>query len=163
MAEFSFDATQVEPQQSFSLIDPGSYAAIALESSMRTTKSGGEMLQYKMQITDGKHANRVLYARFNVRNPSAEAERIGRAQLSSFCHAAGVVNLADTDDLLHKPVKIRVKVREARDGYDAQNEISGFNPVNSSAAPTAPVARPAAPAASSAARTPSSKPWSKAA
>jgi hypothetical protein len=160
MAEFSFDATQVEPQQSFSVVDPGTYNAVALESQMRTTKAGGEMLQYKMQITDGKYVNRVLFARFNVRNDSAEAEKIGRAQLSAFCHAVGVVNLSDTDDLLHKPVRIRVKVRPARDGYDAQNEISGFE-----AASAQPVARPSVPssAPSSASRAPSAKPWSKAA
>lgn len=157
MASFSFNAAEVAPQQPFELIPAGTYTAVAVQSETKETRTGGEMIVYRMQITDGDYANRTLFARFNVKNASAKAREIGLAQLSAFCRAAGVMDMTDTDDLLDKPVAIRVKIREAQGEYGPSNEIAGFAALVGAAAP-AP--RPAAPAASSSAP-PKSAPWSK--
>ena len=162
MASFQFDSTTVEPTGTFDVLPAGTYPAVALSSEMRVTKAGGEMASFKMQITDGQHSGRVLFARFNVVNASAKAQEIGRGQLSAFCRAAGVEQLTDTDDLVGKPVMIKVKVRPEQNGYPAQNEIDGFAAQSAAGVahathqPTsAPAPRPAAPGVS--------KPWQKAA
>lgn len=161
MASFSFNTADAPAPTQFDLIPEGTYPAVALSSEVRDTKSGGEMVVYKMQITEGECANRILWARFNVKNSSVKAQEIGLGQLSSFCRAAGVDEMTDTDDLVGKPVAVRVKIRPARDGYDAQNEIASFASLGAPAprAPAAPA--PSAPAAS---RAPAgAKPWQKAA
>lgn len=156
MATFSFNTADAPESKTFDLVPDGTYSAVALSSEIKETKTGGEMLVYKMQITDGEHANRVLWARFNTRNANPKAEEIGRRQLADFCKAAGVDEMTDTEDLCGKPVSIRVKVRPEQNGYPASNEISGFSALSHPAprpvAP-APAPRPAAGA----------KPWQKAA
>lgn len=162
MASFSFDSTTVEAASGFEPIPAGTYPAVALSSELRVTKAGGEMAVYKMQITDGQYANRVIFARFNVKNATAKAQEIGLGQLSSFCRAAGVAQLDDTDDLLGRPVMMRVKIRPASGEYQAQNEVDGFAPATGGAAPAArPAAAPMP--ASSPRPAASTKPWEKAA
>lgn len=164
MASFSFNTADAPPAQSFDLVPEGVYHAVALSSEVKETKTGGEMVVYKMQITDGPHANRILWARFNVRNANPKAQEIGLGQLSGFCRSVGVAELTDTDDLCGKPVAMRVKIRPARDGYEAQNEVAGFASASGTpatpdapraATPAIPTPRPAAPGAS--------KPWQRAA
>jgi hypothetical protein len=160
MASFSFNTADAPAPQAFDLVPEGNYPAVALSSEVRETKSGGEMIVYKMQITDGPQANRILWARFNVKNANPKAEEIGRGQLSQFCRAAGVEEMADTDDLVGRAVIIRVKIRPAKDGYDAQNEIGGFAAIGAKVAPPAAQA-PAAPAPKAAPG--QARPWQKAA
>lgn len=162
MASFSFNSAEVAPTgNDFEPLPAGNYPAVALSSEMKTTKAGGEMLTYKLQVTEGQYAGRVLFARFNTVNASAKAQEIGLGQLSAFCRAAGVVEMTDTDDLLGRPVSVKVAVREAQNGYSAQNEVKGF--ASLTAAPSTP-SYPAPPAAPSAARPgAAAKPWQKAA
>ncbi len=162
MASFSFNSADVAPSENeFTALPAGPYQAVALSSEVRTTKSGGEMLTYKMQITDGKYANRVLLARFNTKNSSEQAMQIARSQLAEFCRAAGVLEMTDTDDLLGRPVSIRVAIRPAQNGYPEQNEIKGFGSLSGAPStpsyPAAPAPAPSRPAVTGA------KPWQKAA
>ena len=161
MAKVAFNAAEVEPQTEYQPLPAGDYKAIATATEVKATKSGGEMIVCKMQVLEGQYTNRTVFARFNVRNDSAQAEQIGRAQLSAFCRAVGVMNLTDTDELLHKPVMIRVKVREAQGAYGPSNEVSGFMAADASAPPPAAPAQALPAGARTMART--SKPWEKAA
>lgn len=144
MTSLNFDATQVEPQQAFELLPAGTYVAQVVDSEIVDTKSGtGQMLKLTWSICEGEFVNRKLFGRINIANTSAEAERIGRAQLSALCHAAGVLRLQDSTELHMRPVRIKVKVREDKTGqYEPQNEISGYLPLDGK--PAAPTARPAA-------------------
>jgi len=156
MAKIDIDLSTVQPQTGFTPLPAGVYLAVAVESEMKATRTGGEMAVFRMQVIEGQYENRTVFARFNVRNSSAAAENIGRAQLAAFCAAVGVADLTDTDELLNKPVRMRVKIR-TQEGYDPSNEVSGFEAAGSASPPRqqAPApARPAAPAAASGAR-----PW----
>ena len=164
MGAISFNAAEVEPQAEFQPLPAGAYLAVAVSSEVKDTKTGGEMVVYKMQIIDGEYANRTIFARFNVKNASAQAEQIGKQQLSAFCHAVGVLNLTDTDELLNRPVQIRVKVREASGSYGPSNEVAGFSVASGApAAPVASAARPAAPAPAARPATGGARPWQRSA
>ena len=156
MASFSFDASQVAPQDSFSLLPAGSYIAQIEESEIKATKAGtGQMLKLKWRVVDGQYANRVLFQQINIVNQNPKAEEIGQRQLSSLCHAVGVLKLNDTAQLHAKPVKIKVKIRVDDTGkYDDQNEVTSFE----SAAGTTAAAHAAVAAAPAAASVP---PWQK--
>jgi hypothetical protein len=155
MARIDIDLASVPPQTGFTPLPAGTYLAIAVESEIKPTRTGGEMAVFRMQVVEGQYKDRTVFARFNIRNASATAENIGRGQLAAFCTAAGIIELTDTDELLNKPVRMKVKIR-TQEGYDPSNEVAGFEasgaPVTT---PAAPAPRPTAPGAS--------KPWQRAA
>lgn len=160
MAQISFDAGTVAPQQAFVPVPAGVYQTMIVDSEIKPTKSGtGQMVIFTLQIVDGQHAGRKLFARINVRNANSEAERIGQSQLSALCHAAGVLQLQDTAQLHNRVVRTKVKIRKD-EIYGDSNECTNFEAVaGPGAAPAGfaapPAAQPAPPAAAPKA------PWAK--
>lgn len=142
MAQLSFDATTVAPQQSFDPIPAGVYIAHIIDSDVIATQSGGQMLKLTHEVLDGPYKGRRVWSNINIRNASAEAERIGQSQLSALCHAAGVLQLQDSAQLQRIPLRMRVTIRPAgpdKRGIhrDAQNDIKGYEAATG-AAPAAP-------------------------
>lgn len=160
MAQLIFDATNVAPQASFQPLPAGVYTTLIVDSDVKPTKSGGTQAIFTLQVVDGPFAGRKVFARLNVRNASAEAERIGQAQLSALCHAAGVLQLQDTSQLHGKVVRAKVTVRKDETGqYGDSNDVKAFEAVGGAqpmAQAHAPAAAPAAPAAAAV------PPWQKA-
>lgn len=127
MAQLIFNAADVAPQESPAPIPAGVYLAHAIDSDVAPTRSGGEMLKLTFQVLQGPFANRKVFANINHRNPSADAERIGQAQLSALCRAVGVMNLQQTAQLHQRPVLIRVKIRKDDTGqYGDRNEVTAY-------------------------------------
>lgn len=176
MANLNFNARTVAPEAPRTPIPAGVYTCVITESDVKSTQNGGQMLVLTHQVIDGPHKGRLVWNRINIRNPSAEAERIGQAQLSSLCHAVNVLDLMDSSMLHSIPVRVRVSIRPAgpdRTGThrDEQNEVKGYEGVGKGqpAAPApsqplpsgafqAPAVTPAAPAA---AATAGAKPWAR--
>lgn len=156
MASIIFDATNVEPADSFDCLPKGKYLCMAIDSKIKPTKSGtGEYLEITFEVIDGQGKGRKIWDRLNIRNSNKKAEEISQRQLSALCRSIGVMNLSDTDQLHNIPVVLDVEI-EQREGYDPQNRVKGY----SSSGSTAPVASnpalraaaspaPAAPAATS--------------
>jgi hypothetical protein len=154
MASLNFDATTVQPNDSFSPIPAGSYIAQVTDSQIKPTKSGsGTILNLTWTILDGQFVNRKVFDRINIANQNPEAEKIGQRQLSSICHAAGVLKLQDSNQLHGKPVKITVKIRQDAQ-YGDSNEVKAYESAGGAAPSPAGFAAPAAN---------STPPWVKAA
>jgi hypothetical protein len=131
MAQLNFNARDVAPEASRDPIPAGVYLAHITESDVVATRTGGQMLKITHEILDGQCKGRKVWGNINIKNPSAEAERIGQAQLSALCHAVGVLDLRDSSMLHMIPVRVRVSIRPAgpdKNGVprDAQNEIKGY-------------------------------------
>ena len=127
MAQLNFDAQSVAPQAAYTPIPAGVYTTEIVDSDVKPTQKGGTQAVFTLLVVDGPFAGRKIFARLNVRNPSPEAERIGQAQLSALCHAAGVLQLQDTSQLHGKVVRARITVRKDETGqYGDSNEIKGF-------------------------------------
>ncbi len=153
MANFQFDATAVEPQQSLDPIPAGTYLAQVTESALRPLKSGnGDGLQLTFEVLDGPFARRKVWMNLNVRHNNGTAQQIGQQQLSALCHAVGVLRLADTTQLHNKPVRIRVAIRKDEQ-YGDKNEIKGFEAAAGVAAPSLAAQKSAPPRAPA--------PWAK--
>lgn len=149
MAILNFDASTVQPDStSISPVPAGIYVAQVVDSDVKPLKSGnGDALSLKFKILDGPHINCQVWASLNIRHSNAQAQQIAQSQLSALCHAAGVIRLQDSAMLHNRPVRIRVKVREADGQYAARNEVTGFEAIPGGAAPAAAAGKPAAPAA----------------
>ena len=141
----AFDATAVEPQQSFDLLPAGVYTVEITETEVAPTKAGtGTLLKVVHKVIDpAAHENRLIWNRINLRNQSAEAERIGQAQLSQLCRAVGLTHLEDDEQLVGRIVRVKVVVRPARGEYAEQNEVKGYESAQASAPPAAAAAKPA--------------------
>lgn len=151
----TFDATTVAPQQAFEPIPAGWYAAMIDDSEMRPTKDGsGAYLLLHFKILEGQYANRKVFARLNLHNRNETAVNIAQQQLSAICHAIGVFQVADSQQLHGKPMQIKVKFIPAEGNYEASNDVSGYKAYGETTAqpaampapaPAAPTAAPAAP------------------
>lgn len=171
MAQLSFDATQVAPQESINPIPAGVYLAQAIESDVRPLKSGmGRSLSITFQVLEGQYINRKVFANLNIEHRgSAEAERIAQSQLSALCHAVGVLKPQDSTALHMKPVRIRVKIRKDESGqYGDKNEVTGYEAAQGGLPPpAAAAARSPAPSgfppagAAQAAPPPAAAPWAR--
>jgi hypothetical protein len=154
----SFNSADVEPQQSFDVLPAGNYTLEVVNAEVRDTKAGdGKYLWIEHDVIDPvEFAKRKVWGNVTLRNPNAQAEQIGAAQLSGLCRAAGIGELEDTDQLIGKVVRAKVAIKPAKDGYEASNTIKAYESANASApkaAPAAakPAAKPAAPWAKKAA------------
>jgi hypothetical protein len=162
MATLNFNAEQVEPQTPMDVLAPGKYLCMAIASELKPTKNGsGEYLQITFEVLEGAGKGRKIWDRLNIRNSNKTAEEIAQRQLSALCHAVGVIQLNDSEQLHNLPVALDIGVEEGRDGYGPQNRVKGYSAANG-AAPAA--AKPAAAARPAAAAGGSAKPvWKRAA
>jgi Protein of unknown function (DUF669) len=177
MALLNFDASQVAPEQSnITPVPAGIYVAQVIDSDVKPLKSGnGDALNLTLRILEGAHVNRQVWASLNIRHSNPQAQGIAQAQLSALCHAVGVIKVNGDSTVLHnRPLRIRVKVREADGQYPARNEVNGFEALPGGAAPpmgqapvfaAPPQAAPAAPGwatPAQAAPASSTAPWARA-
>ncbi len=132
----AFDANEVDPS---TVVPEGVYPMMAVSSEVGTPNSGqGTKLSFQFKIIDGPHKGRVIFFNFNTSNPSETAQRIGQAQFSQFCRAAGVMQVQDTTQLHDRPFNGKVIVSIDKSGqYPDSNDIRAFEPL---AAPGAPMA-----------------------
>ena len=158
MEECFFDATTVDPLDSgFTPIPEGDYEVVIVKSTNRPTKTGtGSYLELQCQVVAGEHAKRVLWARLNLKNPSSAAVEMAKRELSSICHATGVLRPKCKEELHNIPMIVHVVQVEGRNGM--QNEIKGWKAKEGA---TAPAAQSAAPAPSTPAQPTSAggRPW----
>lgn len=149
MADLNFDATAVKPSAALEPLPNNWYRAHATESEVKpTSKQNGHFLQFTMKVLDGEYAGRTFWARFNIDNPSAEARKIAEAELSAFCHAAGVLKLKNSQQLHAIPVMVKLVVKPSAE-YGPRNEVKGWKACEGAGAPAAQIG-PAPQAAASA-------------
>lgn len=155
--QFEFDASSA-PQTSndFEPLPAGTYTATVTGCEVKQTKAGdGQYLRVEYTISGPSGAGRKVWSNYNVRNANPKAEEIGRSALAELCRAVGKARLGDTDELVGCAVSIKLKIREASNGYEAQNEVKGHRAIDGAAPP--PVSKGSAPAAAPKA----APPWAK--
>jgi hypothetical protein len=132
MAQLNFDASQVAPDTGGG--DPvpaGWYNVMIDESEMKPTKAeGGLRLSLRFTIMDGQYANRKVFTGLNLKNANPVAQEIAYKQLSAICHAVGVMQVQDSQQLHGRPLKIKVKVKAAQGDYEASNDITAYKNIN---------------------------------
>lgn len=161
MSQLQFNAEAVAPQQSLEAIPAGIYTAAITESEVVATKSGsGQMLRVTWDVLEGPMKGRKVFDRLNIANQNPKAEEIGQRQLSTLCHAVGILQVTDSVQLHGRPCAIRVTVRVDESGqYAPQNEVKDYRALTAAPAAAAPAA-PKAPVAPPKAAKPTA-PWAR--
>ena len=152
----TFDATTVEPNKPLEALPPGRYVVQIVNSEMRPTKDGmGQLLWLELDVLEGAYAGRKLFDRLNLVNSNPTTVEIAQRTLSAICHATGLMQVDDSEQLHLIPLIADVKVQPPKNGYDASNTLRYMpleqpvsRPVVTPTARPAVAARPATPVAS---------------
>lgn len=144
MGNLNFDASNVPDAPSFDAMPPGYYVATIVESGMKPSDTAGEMVRLTFEIDGDEHPQfrgRKVWTNLCIYHPKEQPQAIARQQLASICKATKRLQIRDTADLLGGKLRIKLKVQPARDGYDARNEVAGYQEL--AARPGAATAGPA--------------------
>lgn len=112
----------------FEVLPAGIYTVKVTAGEMKKTKKGnGEYLQVEMTVVEGEHADRKIFDRFNLVNPSAEAVKIARGQFAALREAVGVLDPVDIAALMGPRFQVKVKCVKRNDKPDEMtNEVAGY-------------------------------------
>jgi hypothetical protein len=122
-----FNASRINPASRYEPLPAGQYAAVVTNSRMKPTKSGrGSYLELTFRVIEGQHKGRLLWARLNLDNPSAQAVEIAQGELSAICRAVGVMRPRDSSELHDIPLSVTVICRHRQDTGELTNEIRGY-------------------------------------
>ena len=153
MALFNFNAASVEPMpsRSFEPLPKGDYEMMIVKSDVKPTQAGtGHYIELEMHVLGGEHSGRRIWERLNVDNPNKTAQDIASAALASLCHAVGVQDMTETEQLHDIPFVAHIEI-DKKD--PSRNRVMGYAGIS------APAPKAAAPAARPAAAAPAKKPW----
>lgn len=133
MLKESFVTDEAE-DMSFDPINPGTYTAIMKSAEIKTTANGkGEYIACQWEIQDVVQVEkdnktnpigRMVFQNLNTVNDNEMAVKIAKSQLKQICKALNIAELHDTQELIGQPVKLVLKIRPAKGGYDASNDVA---------------------------------------
>lgn len=147
MPQIGFDPSTVEPSAPMGLLPKGKHPVQVEATDVKLTKAGdGEYAEITFVVIDGPAKNRKYWERYNISNPSAEAERIARENFAALCVAAGSPRIKDTDELVGKTLVLDIGISKRKDNGEDQNRTLGYYPSGTATVPAAAVPK-AAPAA----------------
>lgn len=167
LTPLGFNPAEVEHIDSgFTIIPPGIYPVVIVESDVRDTKAnnGSKMLVLKYQIIEGQFMGEFVVDRLNiVHRTSAQAQKIGQSQLKDICDAVGFAGVLTNSELIHgKPLSVKVGVSEFKSNKSDKNLQSNdvLQRMPRQPLQVNPVAAKSEPAAATGGATPAAMPWS---
>jgi hypothetical protein len=144
MVALNFDATTVaESTSEFELLEPGEYRAeiVSAEPKESQTTMGNTYLALQVKTDSGRMLwdNRSLIL-WSEKESTVEKSR---QVLATIAHAIGVTHIGDSDEMLLKPLMVRVEIEPGTNGYKDKNAITRYLPIGLSAPPAQQVAHDA--------------------
>ena len=128
MAQLGFfanpqDAGEVREYDN-SPVPEGWYEAEIRKAEILPTKAGGHRVNIQYAITGPTNTGRVVFGSINIDHPKQQVVDIGKEQLSNIARAIGK-GFDDTDDLVGRAVRIKVKISKS-EGYPDSNDVNGW-------------------------------------
>ncbi len=92
---------------------PSEQTLVVSEVKERTTQKGGKAINITFEIVGGDYNRWKVTKNFNIQNESEKAQQIGREQLKTFMHCAGMdtTKLEKINDLMNQKVRAKVGTR----------------------------------------------------
>lgn len=159
MAQLNFSAEGIDIRSNYEAIPAGDYESMVTASEMKSTKDGtGQYLELTVEIQSGQFQGRRLFDRLNLSNRNPKAVEIAQKQLAQLCHATGVLQVQDSQQLHNRPMVMKVAVKNDPE-RGPSNEIKGYKAKGAAQQAAAPFQAPRAAAQSAPAAAP--LPWAK--
>lgn len=126
--KLNFNANEVEPQTTLGPIPAGTYDVAIVEATQRENSGNeGSHLATVLEVQDGEYKGRKLFHNINLWNESAKSREFAEGTLSAICHATGVMQLEDTDQLVGIPMRAEVRLGKSKDArFGEVNSIAGY-------------------------------------
>lgn len=126
MASLNFDASGIDTTSQFDAIPAGDYEAMVTDSTMKSTKDGtGQYLELIIEIQSGQFQGRRLWDRLNLSNRNQKAVEIAQKQLAQLCHATGILQVRDSQQLHNRPIIAKVAAKNDPE-RGMVNEVKGY-------------------------------------
>jgi hypothetical protein len=140
----NFDANTVAPSAALEPIPAGWYKGNITASEMKpTSQNDGSYAQLEVTVLEGEYAGRKVFTNLNLQNKNQVAVEIAYRELSAICHAVGVMQVQDTQQLHSLPLEFKVGIETDKSGnYEPRNNIRGWRPIEG-ATTGAPAGAPA--------------------
>tara|TARA_R110000796_G_scaffold44631_2_gene108637 strand:- start:4720 stop:5190 length:471 start_codon:yes stop_codon:yes gene_type:complete len=123
-----FNANDHEPSNSFDPLPADWYKCVISGTEERQTKAmDGSYLMLTIEVIEGAYQGRKIFDRLNLKNKNQTAVEIAQRSLAGICRAIDVPNPKDSIELRDKPLMVKVSVRPAAGGYDASNDVKGYD------------------------------------
>jgi hypothetical protein len=136
MASINFNAQEVTPNAGLSPVEAGKYNVYIAKSELKPTANGaGKIIEFNCIINGGHNHGRNIMFNLNWENTSAKAVEIGRGRFSAICHAVGVLQVQDTQQLHN--IQFELEVTVTPDGK--YNEVMGIHPIRQQTVVNQPV------------------------
>lgn len=144
----NFDASKVDPSQSFTPIPAGRYVCAMTKSETKKNKAGtGEFLECTFTVRGGEYSGKTVIDRLNLAHPNATTVEIAKRTLSAICHAVGVMVPRDSIALHNIPLMLEISVTDADEKGRVYNQVDGYSAISHEApAATEPAKSEAKPA-----------------
>ena len=124
--------------QSFDLIPDGWYNAVIEKAELKDTKDyTGKYIDISYKITGPAQENRLVFGNVNIQSKSEKAEEIGLGQLRQIAAALGLASISDTEQLVNRPVSIKVGIKKGNEGYSDKNDVKAWKSLTGSPLPAA--------------------------
>lgn len=108
-----FFDTPNESDSAFVTVPPGTYKAMVSDSEgKQTTNGNGRFIEVAFKVLEGEYRDQQVFARYNIQNPSAQATKIGKAQLKKLLMACGVTQALPNETDLHRVLSNKVVLIE---------------------------------------------------
>lgn len=150
---FNFDASKVAPAQPMEAVPTDWYnVSITDGETMPTGDGAGKILKLEVQILDGPFKGRKAWDNFCYEHPNPQTVEIAQQMISAICHATGVIQMTDVQQLFNKPFQCKLGMEGKRavlegqnvsldtEGatiYEAKNRIKGAKPLSGAVVPGA--------------------------
>jgi len=121
------------PSDDFDPIPDGWYPAQIIDSEIKDTASGGQMLKLSGEITDGDFSGRLFWDNLNIVNRSEVAQRIASQRLGKYCAAVGLGPIDDTEDLHNIPFMVKLVIEPGEGQYRDKNIVKDVKPYENAA------------------------------
>lgn len=118
----TFNANDVAPID-HQPIPAGTYLAAIVDTEWRDARRGGRYLLVTVEVIQGPHAGRHIWAMLNLENANAKAVTMARGEMSAMCRATGVMKPSDSAELHDIPMLITVGVKKRSDTGELANSI----------------------------------------
>jgi len=89
-------------------------------------KGTGSYLELRFQVVEGPHSGTSVWARLNLKHPSAVAVGIARSELAAICRAVAQPQPRLSADLHDVPLGISVRVKKRADTGGLINEVESY-------------------------------------
>jgi len=136
LSDLNFNAANEQTMDDRSPIPVGKYPMVISGSEIKVTQKGDNMASLTLDVIDGEHKGRKVWANLNLWNSNPAAVEMAKKELASICKAIGIQSPDDTEKLHNIPMLVSIGIKADRNEIRSYEPMPGYTQPNIQFAPT---------------------------